>query len=199
MGWVWFGLGSLTQQTKGHRVGITLNLVAHKSPTDCNATDPWPFPGANSLNSTQRWHLCIPSSCPFFLKDTRISHKLAGELHGKSQPRMDGLGNSHQTALREIPASLETLTYWYSKTADWWMEARPQRNRFPACCMKDQGGKDFPECLLRSLRLKGCTRAKQGDVRHAVTLGKINLRIWCLGHQLKGHKCLTEVSCCKEN
>lgn len=79
------------------------------------------------------------------------------------------------------------------------MEARPQRNRFPACCMKDQGVKDFTECLLRELRLKGCTRAKQGDVRHTVTLGKVNLRIRCLGHQFKGHKCLTEVSCCEEN
>lgn len=123
----------------------------------------------------------------------RISHKLAGELHGKSQ-----FSNSHRRALREIPASLEALTYWYYKTADWWMEARPQRNRFPGCCVEDQGVKGFPECLLRSWGSRAAWEPSRG-ARHAVTLGKVSLRISCLGHQLKGHKRFTEMSSCKEN
>lgn len=39
--------------------------------------------------------------------------------------------------------------------------SQPSEEQIPSC-MKDQGVKDFPECLLRELRLKGCTRAKQG-------------------------------------
>lgn len=125
MDWVWFGLVSLTQWESLW----TWQHINHPR-LQCN----WSMTTPRCKFPSQHPEMaCLhPLILSFFLKDMRISHKLAGELRGKSQLMMDASGNSHQTALREIPASQGTLTYWYYKTAEGWMEASPQRNRFPA-------------------------------------------------------------------